>query len=106
MAYTVTTFDLCVQGFERLRRHSEFILCAYPHAGETPSDLESEWLADIQACMREDGFDYDAAEAAVKEFVAENLAYLGDHLNGIEPTPEGDESDNPLTAFLYVETGR
>ena len=43
MAYEVTTFDVCVQGYERLLSYSEFILVAYIDADTKAPDLSEQW---------------------------------------------------------------
>lgn len=99
MRYTVTTFDVCVQGFERLRSESEFLLVATigPRAGWRT--LRNEWLADMQSCERPEGFDYDAARACVQAYASA----LRRSIDG-KPNPFGLESGGGAyaSAFLYV----
>jgi hypothetical protein len=108
MAYQVGGFDVCVQGFERLRRQSEFILCAYINAETTADGIAQQWRDDLQSCMRPDGFDYDGARLAIDaQMIDINRAYAVRGANPwrLEPvTAEDDGSDNPVIAFLYVET--
>jgi hypothetical protein len=108
MSYQVTTFDLCVQGFERLRSTSEFILCAYPSKGDKPADVERQWLDDIQSCSRPDWFDYDAARKAVTDWVAAGPDDIECALAACDwPTDDEGETEPfeeyPLCAFLYIE---
>ena len=70
MAYEVTTFDVCMPGFERLRNRDEFILVASVWYGMSKDDLLEQFNSDIQACERPDDFDYDAVRKLVTETVA------------------------------------
>lgn len=106
VSYEVTTLDVCVQGFERLRSNSEFILNAYPDRTTTPAEVVEEFLRDIDSCSRPDDFDYSAARNAVNDYFATGgLGRLAAELNGVswgeEPAPEDDDG-NGIIAFLYV----
>jgi hypothetical protein len=50
--YTVNSYDVCVQGFERLRTQSEFILTTPISHASTLAELVSELKQDIQCCDR------------------------------------------------------
>jgi hypothetical protein len=102
--YSVTTLDLCVQGFERLRSNREFILTAYPGQYSLPEEIVESLREDIQSCMRPDDFDFDAAREAVDSYFDEGTrALLARELLGIDwPEEEPEISDFPLTLFLYV----
>jgi hypothetical protein len=69
--YTVTGLDCSAEGMERLRDQSEFILIAYPAPDDTPESLCAEWLSDLDSVMREDGFDFEQAELAIRAYVAD-----------------------------------
>jgi hypothetical protein len=101
MAYTVTTFDDSADGMERLRNQSEFILLAYPASDSTPDDVLQQFIDDIQSCDRFDGFDYDAARAAVNEWYDSDM--LARVLQSTE-WPDDDESEWWPTFRLYVES--
>lgn len=106
LRYEVTSFDLCVQGFERLRSQDEFILCAYPDSKTSAAEVVDEFVRDIDSCMRPDEFDYKAAENAVRDYFAQDsLGGLTSALASVEwgeePAPE-DMEGNPIIAFLYV----
>lgn len=100
--YKVTTFDVCVSGFERLRNRDEFILLAYPHPAATADELAEEWIRDIQSCAREDGFDYDSAYACVTAWARDpaNVARVRSVCADLEPPDENEESE--LNAYLYL----
>lgn len=106
MGYEITTFDVCVSGFERLRSQDEFILLASVD-GETDSgDLLNEWLADIQSCDREDDFDYEAAREAVRAYYQANVHPLFDRKSNpfdLEPRTDDGEGCN---AYLFVRRVR
>ena len=70
MAYEVTTFDVRMPGFERLRNRDEFILVAVVWYGMSKDDLLEQFNSDIQVCTRPDDFDYDAVRKLVAETVA------------------------------------
>lgn len=100
--YHVTTFDVCVMGFERLRNRDEFILTAYPHRDATADELAEEWIRDIGACERGEDFDHDSAYACVTAWARdpENVARVRAACGDLEPPDENLESD--LTAYLFV----
>lgn len=107
MAYTVSSFDVCVPGFERLRNRNEFILTAPISAETMLPDLLESFEADIQCCDRFDGFDYDEARRVVRDYLNSTLASLR------WPNPFNleagrgdiglDEGDEGCTAFMYIE---
>lgn len=89
--YTVTTFDVCVEGFERLRNRDEFILVAYINKRTNKRDMRNQFLDDIQAVGREDEFDYDAARVCVEN-------YIGDvAMASVRQYMEGE-----CNAYLYI----
>lgn len=108
MAYEVSTFDVCVSGFERLRSQDEFILLASIDAETDGDSLLEQWLSDIQSCDRFDGFDYRAAETAVREYWNANVRPLFAarrnpfNLDAMRSDIGLDEGDEGCTAFLFV----
>lgn len=110
MPYAVNSMDDSADGMERLRSQSEFILLAYPKVGETVETLRDEWIADLDSCMRPDGFDFAAAEQAIRDYCEERSDYLVRCLADLpaEPDDDADEPDfdeSPVTFRLYVEEG-
>lgn len=108
MAYEVTTFDVCASGFERLRSQDEFILLASIDAATDGDSLLEQWLSDIQSCERFDGFDYDAARAAVNEYWNANVRPLFAARQNPFNLDEGrsdigmDDGDECCNAFLFI----
>ena len=101
--YSVRTFDVCAQGFERLRARHEFILLAYPKRGASAAELAEEWKADIQACARPDGFDYEAARACVDAFAERESAWIAAACADLdESSDDSDECGEPVTAYLFI----
>lgn len=74
--YSVSTFDVCVSGFERMRNQDEFILLASIGPETTAAELRAQWEADLQACGRPDDFDFDAARGAIAEYCAASIEPL------------------------------
>lgn len=76
--YAVTGLDCSVEGMERLRDQSEFILLAYP--GErydmAPAELAEDWICDMNGADCGDGLNYDAAEHAIRTYAEESAEYL------------------------------
>lgn len=66
--YEVSTFDVCANGFERLRSYDEFILSASIDADTDSTDLLAQWTSDLQACDRDEDFDFNAAREAIKTY--------------------------------------
>jgi hypothetical protein len=70
--YRVNSTDDSAEGMERLRSQREFILLADP-ADYTLGDLERQWIDDLDGGgERQEGFDYAAAEAAIRDYVKGN----------------------------------
>jgi hypothetical protein len=86
-AYEVSSFDVCAEGNERLRSYSEFILVAYVGARQSVKGIRQQWLDDIQACVRPDGFDYDAARKCVET---------------VKLTPRDFKGAAGCSAYLYI----
>lgn len=108
-AYEVTTFDVCVQGFERLRSNDEFILLAAIDADTNSADLMEQWDGDLQSCDRPADFDYDAAREAMRAYYESSIRPLFDRKSNpfsLEPRSVDDatsfDQDDGCTAFLYV----
>lgn len=90
------SYDVCVQGFERLRSQSEFILATPVHAGITADDLRGQLNDALQCCDRGDDFDWDAARAVIDAFVT------GIKPNAFDDIEDRDEDDEPCYLFLYI----
>lgn len=106
MAYVPTSFDVCNPGMERLRNQSEFLLVAYIHPSSTAKEIAANWNHDLQSCMREDDFDYDAARAAIDQAMRDWVrpAFRRKRWN-----PFGvyrpDDGESGCAAFLYIDKG-
>lgn len=108
VTYTVNSFDDSASGMERLRYQSEFILLAYPHKDSDCADIRQQWLDDIQSCCHPDGFDYEAASAAVNEWCDYNGERISHALGALHREGfalcEEYECEGPVFR-LYIETG-
>lgn len=104
-AYRINGVDDSADGMERLRSQSEIILLAYPHEGDSPLFLQQSWLEDLDSCERPEGFDYAAADSAIRAYCRESADYLRRLLQSATPgDPEGGETD-PRPFRLYMESG-
>ena len=81
--YSVSGLDTAAEGMERLRDQSEFILLAYPTADSSVAEIEAAWLQDISGTDMGDGFDYDGAESAVREYVKEHADAIAAELDSL-----------------------
>ena len=108
MAYEVTTFDVCMPGFERLRNRDEFILVASVWYGMSKDDLLEQFNSDIQACERPDDFDSDAIRKLVTETVANvRMVDVLYHLDSPKVVDDADVDDieqemEGCKAYLYI----
>ena len=102
MRYDVTRFDDSVDGMEPLRNQDEFILLASAHREYQLSDLREQWHDDIESCDRFEGFDYDAAHAAVDHYCDCNVIDLAMRLGQLE-NPDYCDEDGYATFRLYVQ---
>lgn len=104
--YEVSTFDVCASGFERLRSYDEFILVASIEAETEAVDLVEQWKADLQSCMRDDDFDYEAAEQAIDDYYDAAVRPLfATRKNPFNLEPGRDDigfDDEGCNAFLYI----
>ena len=99
MSYSLSSYDVCTQGLERLRSYNEFMLVTPVSATMTPTEIGEALNDDLQCCMREDHFDYDAARAVIAEFVARLSPANPFNLD----EPEDDMEDGePCYLFLYI----
>ena len=107
MAYSVSSFDVCCSGNERLRNRNEFILVTIVFPDTTADVLKSDLFEDLQRFERPDHFDYDGARKCVSDWIEENRAWLD------SPNPfrlDKDESEDPdayygennVNGFLYI----
>lgn len=102
MTYTVTGFDVCTQGFERLRNRDEFILVGYVQHDTSRADLESQFITEIEMCARPAGFDYEACRKLVRDYMS--MINMTVATRYIDPPNEGDDEDHDsgCCAFLYI----
>lgn len=107
--YSVTGVDDSADGMERLRSQSEFILLAYASGGEEPAEIAEQWTRDLESTDRGDGFSYEAAESAIREYCeqATESGYLAALIGRARDvaTAEADESTEEMestTLRLYV----
>jgi len=110
MGYTVTSHDICVQGYERLRSQSEFLL-ATPVCREDATEMNQvigEMVQDVECCDRpdtEDGepFDYQHAKEVVQHYIKANWGDISRALAGLEDiTDEQREADDWPGCHLYI----
>lgn len=103
--YQVNSLETCADGFERLRYQDEFILLAYPGGNdESPESIVDDWIQDMDSCARPDGFDYEAAERAVRQWAADNRPLIEAELATAEfPTEEEADMGESVTFRLYVQ---
>jgi hypothetical protein len=99
--YEVNSFEICVEGFERLRSNDELILVTSVEKGMRATEIGAALNVGIQACDRGAAFDYDAARKCVAEFV---LAH-GDALEReCASLPDHRPDDETFVAlFVYVQ---
>lgn len=105
--YSVTGVDDSADGMERLRDQSEFILIAYASGGEELAEISEQWIRDIDSTDRGGGFDYDAAELAVRSYAEEatESGYLDALIGRARDAAGDDESAEEMestTLRLYV----
>ena len=108
--YTVTSFDVCQPGFERLRSNSEFLLVGHVEHNTSREDLRSQFMSDIQACERPDSFDYDAARKVVTDYLASvdmvrALMYVEAPVTEDEdgePVESDEDEESGCSAYLYI----
>jgi hypothetical protein len=106
MSYSVTAFDVCAQGFERLRSYEEFIVVAAIDDDSNPADLLEQWEADLQSCDRPENFDFDAAREAIRSYYESNIRPLFDRkTNPFDLEPARDDIlpyDQGCNAYLFI----
>lgn len=111
--YAVTGLDCSAEGMERLRDQCERILIVYPSGDESADDIAAEFVRDMDSSDQGDGFDYDAAESAIRAYIAEihESGYLGAKLaefasyhSGNNPAglPTDDYDAEPAPMRLYL----
>ena len=109
--YEVSSYDVCVSGFERLRSYSEFMLLTQINAESSAADLLQGLLSDIQSCMRPNDFDYAEADRVVCDYFDANIRPLFSKANpfGLDPVDENDSDycdDSAVSLILYVRDVR
>lgn len=96
----VTSYDVCVQGYERLRHDSEVLLPVIIGPDTTIGDIEQDLKQELKV---HESLDQAAAAAAVDEFLKDHLQWAFK-----KPNPFGlskaSEDDEPVYLFVYVET--
>lgn len=110
MQYEVTTFDVCVQGFERLRTNEEFILAVPVTNADDVDTIVINLCEDVEACDRpdhDDGepFHYQEAKNAARRYITTNWVDIERRIKGLDDIDdEADNSDWPgCYAFLYMK---
>ena len=98
MTVTLNSYDLCVSGFERLRKQSEFMLVVPVSNTDTRADICEALHADLQSCMREDDFDWDGAKTMIDEHFGSRPAEL--FAPELEDVGEDEEG---CSLYLYCE---
>lgn len=102
MSYRVTSWDICVQGFERLRSYTETLLAVPLSPDMTMENIKEALVEDLQICERPEGFNYNKARNVLTNFV-ERLQPRYKETNPFD-VEEGPK-DNPVYLFVYLETG-
>lgn len=97
----LSSFDVCVPGFERLRSQDEFILATPITAEMATGDIHNALNDDLQCCARENDFDYNRARDIIDDFCRSFNAHNPFNL---EPTPPySEDEDSCCYLFLYIE---
>ena len=101
--YIVTTFDVCWDGMNRLRSQDEFILGASVAPSTRAKDIQDDWLWDMAACERSDGFDYDACRAAIDKAMDDYVrpAFRAKRWNPFDVPRVGRDGET-VTAWHYI----
>ena len=99
MSYIVTTFDVCVPGFERLRSQSEFILVAAVWPDMSRQELIDGFEDDLQACGRSDGFRYGECRDVIRGYLAD--VSMRRVLLYVEPAD--DDGGGGCSAYLCIK---
>lgn len=111
MRFSVTTVDMCVQGFERLRAQDEFILVAYPSPHDKPADVIASLLDEarrIDSALGQDLTEADGVrlDRAIRDEF-EGASGLGSLLASLDDQTGADagdgDTDNPVMLFVYVK---
>jgi hypothetical protein len=103
--YQVNSLDCSASGMERLRYQREFILIAYPSTDSTPFELCRQWIEDLNGAAYPDGFCYEAAEQAIRQYCDDNAERIQTELDGLEAVLIGEleDCDESPACRLYVE---
>lgn len=98
MTVTINSTDQCVQGFERLRKRTEFILSTPVTSGMTRKDVLDALKADMQACDRPTNFDWEGCRAALDEILGNP-----DRLSEVyDPDIEDGDPDHDAHIYLFI----
>ena len=100
MAIVLNSYDVCVPGYERLRRNSEFILAIPVGPNDTRHDVYQALLDDVQACERPDQFDWDGCRQMLADAFG-NPDRFNEQFDGT--LPECDDNDDSCYLYLYCE---
>ena len=98
----VTSYDICVQGFERLRSQTEILLSVPVCNLDSDITIREALTDEIQCCMRGEG-EYEALEAAVTEWWRDAGNDVHHACRCLEDESEGEESCCYL--FVYIDSG-
>ena len=104
--------DVCTQGFERLRRQSEFMLVVPVSAASTVNGIGEDLRSDLQSCDHGEHVDYDRARATIDEVLGmirdrfrDRLRKNGRNPFNLERIPRGmsdRDRDNFESCYLFV----
>ena len=99
----VTSYDICVQGFERLRTNDEFIIGALVDNECLPENIFDDLLSDYRAVDRGDDFDWVGGERAIGKWFTQAWPDIQRGISDIDPCPEDESGEYGVNIFVYVE---
>ena len=101
--YRVTTFDICVPGFERMRSQNETIVACYVNGFFNADEFLSGWLEDARL---NDECDSDFVET-IREYhsraVVPYFERYGVNPFDLEYPSEDEDMDDGVCAYLFIE---
>lgn len=97
----VSSWDVCTQGFERLRSQSEILFTALVDEKTPLESIHSEITDQIN--QLDCDYDHDALRHAVKEWLDNDGSLIINSLRGIQPG-NGDTDESWCHLFVYVDT--
>ncbi len=98
----VNSWDICVQGFERLRTNDEFLLPIPVNNQTTIEDILSSLADEIQCCDRGDDFDYLACDATLAQWAADNRNDILRAITSLDDEPEDESECDYAGCYLFV----